>query len=314
MSGRRVRSGPRRAVLAAVTAALLFATPMQAAGAGGTYPVPAGSLVFGHLPGSNGYRVNFSESGGRHGERFKAVVKGHHGTVTYTVPAGRDPAAGIAANLGRRGRFDLRLRLGKVRRLRLGHGCEGEPGRWQRGYAYGSARFRGERHYTDARSRRIPIVFESWQAFRCHYTEGPRNGQARRAQVYANRPGLGFGALLSARPATPVDQRAIYRAWDYANAGRMAISREIKVLAPASTFAFPGGPQVPEDMTVDPPKPFDGSASFTRTPESTFTWTGDLTVEFPGLAPIRLTGTSFNAGVCAIEGCVRREREREPPP
>ncbi|HET7508324.1 MAG TPA: hypothetical protein VFJ53_08205, partial [Solirubrobacterales bacterium] len=93
----------------------------------------------------------------------------------------------------------------------------------------------------------------------------------------------------------------------------MWISREVKVGATESTFVFPGGPKLPEEVTVEPPKPFAGSAAFTRTPESTFSWSGDLSVEFPGMNPVRLAGPGFGAGVCAVDGCVSQEPEPEPP-
>jgi hypothetical protein len=299
-----------------VAAALLLAAPAHAV-AGDAYPVSGGSLVFGMLTGTDGYRIHFSEWERGHGRHFKVVVDGHDASLTYAVPAGRAPADGIVANLGRRGRFELRLgRLGMVRRLGYSSQCEGVPGRWQRGYMIGIAHFRGERGYTstDIHVGRIPIVIESWPAFRCHYAHGggPRV-KPRRAQVFARRGGLGFGAVLHARHSGPADQRAFFRAWMDGSAGRMWISREVMVPAPESSFVFPGGPKLPEEVTVEPPKPFAGSASFIRSPESTFSWSGDLTVEFPGMNPVRLAGPGFGAGVCGVDSCVRQEPEREPP-
>ncbi len=306
--------GRRRVGVLAVAIAVLLGVPGHAS-ADGTYPVAAGSLVFGALPGGHGYRIHFSEWERQGRRRFKAVARGRGAIVTYQVPVGSAPTEGIAANLGRRGRFDLHLRrTGKPRRLRFGKGCEGEPGRWWRGYLVGSARFRGERGYAEAQARRIPVVVESWKAFRCHYAGGEQHrGRVRRAQVYAHRGPLGFGAVLATRHSAPADERAIFRAWTSERAGRMRIYREVTAPAPESTFAFPGGPKLPEVVTVAPPKPFAGSATFARTPESTFTWTGDLSVEFPGLGPVRLAGPRFAAGVCALRGCVREEPEREPP-
>lgn len=300
----------------AIAAALLLVAPVHAL-AGDSYPVSGGSLIFGAVRGSHGYRINFSEWDRGHGPHFKVRVEGHHARVFYGAPAGRVPADGVAASLGRRGRFDLRLAsMGRKRTLGIAHSCEGRRGTWQRGYLVGSAGFHGERDYTEARVRRIPIVAESWPAFRCHYLEGGgRRANSRRAQVTARRGPVGFGAVLSARSG-PVDRRALFRAWTSDHSGRVQIYREVSVPAPESSFAFPGGPKLPEEVTVEPPQPFAGSASFTRTPESTFSWSGDLTVTFPGLPPIRLAGPSFEAGVCALDACVRQEPdrpEREPP-
>jgi hypothetical protein len=298
----------------ATMAALLLAAPAEAA-PGQTYRVAGGSIVFGLGSGTNGYRVHFAEWERGRGTHFKVGVEGHHATMSYAVPTGRSPADGIVGNLGRRGRFDLHLvQLGQARRLGLGRGCEGEHGRWQRGYALGSAHFRGERDYTELSARRFPIVIESWPDFRCHYAEGgARHGSRRRAQVFADDEGVGFGAVLASRHSGPAARRATFRAWDSDHIGRMWIYREVKIPAPEASFTFPGGPKLPEVVTVEPPQPFSGSASFTRTPESTFAWSGDLTVEFPGLDPIRLAGPRFRSGVCAADRCVSQEPEREPP-
>ncbi len=160
-------------------------------------------------------------------------------------------------------------------------------------------------------------MHESWSPLRCHYVNGGRlsAGPTPRAHVSAWRYGhqpagaVGFGAVLFPHHAHPARQRVHLRAWTSKQVGRVFVEHEIGVTAPETTVAFPGGPKVPEDITLSPPAPFTGTAAFTRTPESTFTWTGDLAVEFPGLGPIRLTGPSFDARMCALEGCVSQEPE-----
>ncbi|HKZ13722.1 MAG TPA: hypothetical protein VJL81_07750 [Solirubrobacterales bacterium] len=297
----------------AIIVALLLGAPVHAVAAD-TYPVSGGSLVYGLVSGTDGYRVHFSEWARNHRHRFKVAVDGHHATVTYEVPAGRDPADGIAANLGRRGRFGLRLvKTGKPKDLAYQDWCEGPHGHWQRGYLSGIGRFRGENGYTEVHFRRVRVIFESWPSFRCHYAEGGGGGEPRRAQVFAHRRSVGFGAVLASRHAAPADRRVLFRAWMGDSAGRLRIAREVRVPATESSFSFPGGPKLPEEVTVEPPSPFAGTATFSRTPESTFSWSGDLSVEFPGTRPIRLAGPSFGAGVCDADRCVRQEPEREPP-
>jgi hypothetical protein len=82
-----------------------------------------------------------------------------------------------------------------------------------------------------------------------------------------------------------------------------AAKAKLIVAAPERTLLFPGAPHLPEEVAVRPPAPFAGSAEFLRTPESTFTWTGDLAVTFPGLDPIRLTGPRFGVQICVLKGC-----------
>jgi hypothetical protein len=83
----------------------------------------------------------------------------------------------------------------------------------------------------------------------------------------------------------------------------LAIYRYLSVPARASTFSDAH----PEHLTVSPPPPFSGTGTLARTPESVFTWRGDLLVQVPGLDPIPLAGPSFGSDYCMREsGCVRR--------
>ncbi|HEY5710099.1 MAG TPA: hypothetical protein VIS51_11990 [Solirubrobacterales bacterium] len=84
----------------------------------------------------------------------------------------------------------------------------------------------------------------------------------------------------------------------------LTIYRHITVSAPVSTFRDAH----PEHLTASPPPPFTGTGTLARTPESVFTWEGDLSVQFPGLDPIPLAGPSFEPGYCLREsGCVRQD-------
>jgi hypothetical protein len=78
----------------------------------------------------------------------------------------------------------------------------------------------------------------------------------------------------------------------------------LRLLARASTFRDAH----PKHLTVSPPPPFSGTGTLARTPESVFTWRGDLSVQFPGLDPIPLAGPSFGSDYCLREsGCVRQD-------
>jgi hypothetical protein len=79
------------------------------------------------------------------------------------------------------------------------------------------------------------------------------------------------------------------------------------VAADTSTFSLPDFATSPETAVIQPPFPFTGSATFARTPESTFTWFGDLAVSFSGIDPLPLAGSGFRLHYCAIRGCVDEE-------
>jgi hypothetical protein len=55
----------------------------------------------------------------------------------------------------------------------------------------------------------------------------------------------------------------------------------------------------PSEVTVAPPAPFSGSATFALESPTKSSWTGDLSVEVPTLGPVALTGPDFWSGACA---------------
>jgi hypothetical protein len=302
-----------RVGVAASTVAIALAIP-AAAVAGGSYVVPAGFTTTGVLHGSGGFKEQLWENDRRDA---KLTVMGHHAKTTYAVAGGPVADGRVSARLGKRGGFDLRfLPAGRTRRFKVQGNCEGAPYRFQRGYLVGHFAFRGERDYTRARGRRIPAARESWPALRCEYVEGRREHHPLKEPrlrvagwTYEGR-GVYFDAALFHRDGRPADQRVEYLAQLSGRAGQVSIQRKVTVAAPEDGIAFPGLPQVPEEVAVGPPAPFTGSAEFLRTHESTFTWTGDLAVDFPGLGRVRLAGPRFGARLCTLEGCISREPER----
>jgi len=84
----------------------------------------------------------------------------------------------------------------------------------------------------------------------------------------------------------------------------LTIYRQVSVPAPASTFRDAH----PERLNLSPPPPFSGTGTLARTPESVFTWGGDLSVQFPGLDPIPLAGPGLGPEYCLREsGCIRQD-------
>jgi hypothetical protein len=277
-----------------------------------TYVDPAGSTVYAHLRGTDRFRIKIAE-GGRH--RFVLTAKGHRATTRYSAWSGPTEGGRVSVDLGRLGGFHLRfVPVGKPQDIRLPYWCTGPDGSRQRGYLLGRGVFRGERDYTEARVHRVRATSESWSRVRCHYVEGGgrRRPDQRRAAVraYERTPHFAsFGAVLFRYQGTPPAKRVTFSAAASRQSGRVWIARELSVSAPEDAFTFPGGHALPEVVSVRPPAPFTGSATFNRTPESTFAWTGDLAVSFPGTGPVPLTGKGFGARVCRPEGCVEQARE-----
>jgi hypothetical protein len=289
--------------------ALSLALPAAA----GAYTVSPASRIVANVTGTHGFGITLWGSGVGAHRRLKVAVWNRDSLVQYRVPAA--PAAGnrLVANLGGRGRFDLRfVPVGRVRLHGLGPECEPKKWRSQRGYFVGRGTFRGEGGYTEAHFRRAPALTESWPKFSCHLPKGFASGEPRQVSITAKNGAVHFRATLFHTSARPPGRRVNFRAWSASRSGRISIYREVKVSTNEGAFAFPGGPHLPEVVTVAPPAPFSGTGTVTRSPESTFSWTGDVGVALPGLGPVRLAGPTFEVAVCAYRGCVRQAPEPGP--
>lgn len=307
-----------RAVAVLLAVALLAPASSLAAE---TFSFGPGSVTFARLHATHGYRVNFSENDKGF---FFVRVKGHGSTTDFTVKTGRAPGDHLVADFGKRGKFDLRFIPVGEPEPTPPEGCEGPKGSFQVGYLVGRARFRTERGFARIRLHRVWAAREAWGHLTCEFSGGlpvfghPKQKRATFAAVASDaktifaRPkrSLTFRATQFYRHAKPADRRVDFIAELRENAGRVAVHRKVIVAAPESSLLFPGAPQLPEEVAVKPPAPFTGSAEFLRTHESTFTWSGDLAVTFPGLAPVRLTGPRFSVAICALKGCVNSDAER----
>jgi hypothetical protein len=280
--------------------------------------------TFARLQGTHGYRVNFSENDRGY---FSVRVKGHGSTTDFATKTKRVSADRVRANFGRRGKFDLRfVAAGKPESFSVSAGCEGGKGTFQPGYLVGRAHFRTERGFARIRVHRIEAAREfwprqlcdsSWAGFHPGHSKKKRTILSATAATYASHDifaapvrSLTFRATEFSRHAKPADRQVAYLAELRERAGRVSIHRKMAVVAPDRSLLFPGGAQMPEEIATKPPAPLLGSAEFLRTPESTYTWSGDLAVAFPGIDPIRLTGSRFDVQICSAKGCVAHEAER----
>jgi hypothetical protein len=195
--------------------------------------------------------------------------------------------------------------------------CRGPKGSFQVGYLVGGAHFRTERGFAQIRLHRIPAGRESWGHQVCEFNGPlvfghPKQKRTRFSAIESVVPHLfappkkvlSFRATQFYRHARPADRRVEFTAELQQSAGRISIHRKVSAVASERSLLFPGAPSAPEEIDVKPPAPFTGSGEFLRTRESTFTWTGDLTVPFPGLDPIRLTGKRFAVTICALKHCL----------
>jgi hypothetical protein len=323
--GAAVRGRRRAARWGGATVALLVAVALLAPAASlaaDTFSYGPGSVTYARLQATHGYGVNFSENDKGY---FFVRVKGHGSTTDFTMKTGRAPDGHLIADFGKRGRFDLRfVPVGRPEPIPIVNTCKGPKGSWQPGYLVGRARFRTERGYAQVHIHRVSAAEESWSHLVCAFSHLPQFGHPKEkrtsfAAVASSYPNgfsltgpkrtLTFRATQFYRHARPADRRVALAAELKESGRRVSIDRKVAVAADERSLRFPGAPRLPEEVAVKPPAPFTGSADFLRTRESTFTWSGNLAVTFPGLHPIRLTGPRFGIAICALKGCVIRGAE-----
>ncbi len=289
--------------------------------AGETFGFGPGSVIYARVSATHGYRVNFSENDKGY---FFVRVKGHGTTTDFAMHTRRARPGHVVADFGRRGRFDLHfVPVGRPEALPVGGRCQGRPGSWQPGRLVGTARFRTERGYARIDLHHVFAADESWSHVVCEFgnlaglfghTKEKRDTLAAiaigpDAASKGSKRRLDFQMTRYYRHAKPAAKRVLFIAELKEGIGRVSIDRKVVVATSERSLRFPGLPQMPEEVEVKPPLPFSGTAELLRTHESTFTWTGDLDVSFPGLDPMRLTGPRFGVAVCASEACVLSQAE-----
>jgi hypothetical protein len=268
--------------------------------------------------GSHGYVITVAQ--GPRGYFWVTVRRGSTSTeyVRRALRSRPAPRSEVHGQLGKLGRFDVHFTpRGKPQRLPRYRGCRGPGPTIQPGIVRGEIRFQGERGYTRAIAHQATAELETLPAQRCHDVKAghskhpPRYTATLRVSNEGRASGVLFEALRFAPGSRPPAQRVFYKATDYERLGSVFVTRRVRLAARTSTFLLPNFAVAPETAVIQPPAPFTGSATFARTPESTFSWTGDLAVSFPGLDPVALTGPAFRFGYCALRSCVSQESSEE---
>jgi hypothetical protein len=276
----------------------------------GHYIEGPGHVTRVQLQGSNGYRVNVSV-GDRHGVTVTARKGGL--TSEYSARGARAGKYGADARLGGFGRVKFRfVPTGRERPVAPPPWCEGPRGRSIEGVVKGRIRFTGEGGYTKVVVKRAKAEVETWPKMRCRFLEGeePDSGKLT-ATFLASRdeatPSVLFTMGRYAKRLRPASKQVVFQAHTGLSRNSVRIFHSVSVAADASSFVLLDPKSAPENFTIAPPPPFSGTATFQRTPESVFTWEGDLNIQFPGMAPMALTGPDFYANYCALRGCVTQE-------
>jgi len=273
--------------LAAVSACL-SALAMASSASAETLSPPGGF----RLHASNGYSLDvlsFHKPETERGEvlvlvhaRGSAVLYFAHATVTDTS---------IEASLGAVGAIDVDFApSGKARTERSQ--CGGKPVIVDSGRYVGAIDFKGEQGYSEAHATgaRGDARFALGLVCAKSGDEG-FGGNSPGALLRVHRQG-GTHIEFEARKNSP-SRPARFSASIHERRGPLLIDRGVTAEAKPDAFDFDVSAGT---ATVAPPAPFDGEATFGRTREGA-TWHGDLAVDFPGRAGVRLTGTGTRASL-----------------
>ncbi len=262
------------------------------------------------MPASNGYRASLFA-----GYRGGVGVKVRKGGVTteYRTQGARYGKYGTLAKFSGFGQVRFRfIPNGRQRQVPPPPWCDGPNGLVLDGRVVGQMRFVGEEKYTSLTVRRAKASVETWPKMRCRYLEPDGRHQAQKvtASFFAFnevRPNTLFSVKRYSKRRRQASKQVDFGVYTSSFSKGVAIYRAVRIAADNSTFVVPDAEASPENVIFRPPPPFSGTASFQRTPESLFTWEGDLSVQFPGVEPLPLTGPKFAVDYCAQRGCAHQD-------
>jgi hypothetical protein len=225
----------------------------------------------------------------KQGRAFTAYVA--HGTVS----GGR-----IEAKFGSLGRVSMRFHpSGRVAMSKPLRHCNGAHRYTRRfGSFAGTVRFTGEDRYVAVRAHRAKGVVRSPIRLDCtsgHFHSRPRRFSRQAGNWPKFTPTILAAFWRQAVSSTDffsfqVGQKSLYLAVSEESKGAMAEVHIAAVVAHSKTLV---ADDALTSATVKPPAPFHGKGSYSAAPDGTKSWTGSLSVAFPGEPGFPLTGTQF---------------------
>jgi hypothetical protein len=290
-------------LLATVLAGLLWSPAAQAAASPTEKPNPtSGAQTEFSLRTGNGYAISVEGS-----DRRVALVVHRGFSFAGYLTQGRSSSNRIKARFGHFGRISVRFKpTGRVRRRQPPKRCKGKPAITRTGVFVGTISFRGEDGYVDVNAHRAKGSTSTTPRWRCnrHRSAEARISALRRGvdldtaalKVSTPNEGVLFEAAGLRDPDGP--DLTIFLAATRERRGSVRIVRALIVFNDrARTFVFDDSLR---SATVDPPKPFHGSATFQRNENAPPTWSGSLTVSFLGAPSFPLTGPLFVAHLSRV--------------
>ena len=253
-------------------------------------PLPPGGF---RLHASNGYGLTVVSFHKPNTERGEVLVLAHaRGSAVLYFTRAIVTDTSIEADLGAVGKIDVDfVPSGRARMERSE--CGGRPVAVDSGRYMGTIDFQGEQGYSEAHATSARGDAKFTLSLVCGEVRSEGfGGHSPGALLKVRRPAsarIGFEARKNspsrvARFSASIDERR----------GPLAVTRAVAAEAGPVAFDYdvPGGTAM-----VAPPAPFDGTAFYRRAPGGRVTWHGNLSVDFPGRAGVRLTGAGTRAGL-----------------
>lgn len=209
----------------------------------------------------------------------------------------------IAASFGKFGKVDVRFQpSGQVVESDRRRRCQGaDHFTSQLGVFVGGIRFSGEQHYVAVRSHRAKGRIRSPLHLSCS-SRGPHAFSSSRARPVREQPSFTptFLAATSRHAVSSLElitfrlgKTTLFAAVNEESLGSMArIRYALATTTSKNALAFN---DALTKATIAPPAPFHGKGTFRAASDGTTTWTGPLSVSFPGAPRLPLTGEEFKA-------------------
>ncbi len=293
-------------------------------------PVELGQLLRArqHAPSRRGFESRFELAAG-HG--YRLVVLGKGDTVLIEVGRPKSLSGGspeesrvasqsltayaargtvtrrrIAASFGKLGRIDVRFHpTGKAVALPLQHRCRGgDHFTRQLGVFAGAIRFDGEQRYVAVHAHRAPGRVRSPLSLHC--LPDRSRSSASRPRLVGQPSDGGFRGSLGAFSRHAVESTELYAFVNHDRTLTVAVVEES--LGRIAEFHLGLSVSRSRVLTADdaltqatlaPPPPFHGTGTYRAAPDGTKSWTGPLSVSFPGAPRWPLTGEQFRVALNA---------------
>ncbi len=244
------------------------------------------------VKGSNGYSLFVFGAPARKGQPANVAifVLSKHGGAFYDAPATVTETS-MQANFGALGEIAVTFHpSGQAKKVRPR--CGGKSFAFDSGSYEGTIRFNGEEGFTSVEATSAKGDLSFLVDLVCPGISGQAGG--------AFLPGAELNAYVGPSRQGPhvkvVKNRPTARAHYEAGVSEVhegvLISRFVNVVEPAGTFVF--DPKV-QTATLHPSAPFSGTGRFNRAAMPANRWSGNLTVDLPGRAGVKLTGSGDRA-------------------